>query len=53
MRRALIPNGKIVVVSEPKTARSGRAIALDPETVLVLRAQAARRLDDQRRKGDT
>ena len=34
------------------SVRSGRAIALDPETVLVLRAQAARRLDDQRRKGD-
>ena len=52
MRRALIPNGKVVVVSEPKTARGRRAIALDPETVLVLREQAARQLDDQQRKDE-
>jgi len=52
VRRALIPNGKVVVVSEPKTARGRRSIALDPETVLVLREQAARQLDDQVKKGD-
>jgi integrase len=53
VRRALIPNGKVVVVSEPKTARGRRVIALDPETVLVLREQAARQLDDQQRKGES
>jgi integrase len=52
VRRALIPNGKVVVVSEPKTARGRRSIALDPETVLVLRAQAARQLSDQQSKGE-
>jgi integrase len=52
VRRALIPNGKVVVVSEPKTARGRRSIALDPETVLVLRAQAARQLNDQQRQGE-
>jgi integrase len=52
VRRALIPNGKVVNVSEPKTARGRRSIALDPETVLVLREQAARQLDNQQRKDD-
>jgi len=47
VRRALIPNGREVVVSEPKTARGRRVIALDPQTVLVLRAQAARQLEEQ------
>jgi integrase len=47
VRRALIPNGREVVISEPKTARGRRSIALDPETVLVLRAQAARQLEEQ------
>jgi integrase len=51
VRRALIPNGKVVVVSEPKTARGRRAIALDSETVLVLREQATRQLADQVKKG--
>ena len=48
VRRALIPNGDGVVVSEPKTAKGRRAIALDPSTVEVLKAQAARQLDEQR-----
>ncbi len=47
VRRALIPSGREVVVSEPKTARGRRSIALDPETVAVLKAQAARQLDEQ------
>ena len=47
VRRALIPSGREVVVSEPKTARGRRSIALDPETVAVLKAQAARQLDKQ------
>ena len=47
VRRALIPSGREVVVSEPKTPRGRRSIALDPETVAVLKAQAARQLAEQ------
>ena len=52
VRRALIPNGRVVVVCEPKTARGRRSVALDPETVEVLKRQAARQLADQREKGE-
>ena len=52
VRRALIPCGREVIVSEPKTARGRRAIALDAETVEVLKAQAARQLDEQAEWGD-
>ena len=47
VRRALIPNGREVIVSEPKTAKGRRVIALDALTVEVLKAQAARQLDEQ------
>jgi integrase len=47
VRRALIPNGAVVVVSEPKTARGRRTVALDPETVEALKRQAAQQLEDQ------
>ena len=47
VRRALIPSGREVVVSEPKTARGRRSIALDPETISVLKAQAVRQLTEQ------
>ena len=47
VRRALIPNGREVLVCEPKTARGRRAVALDPETVEVLKEQAARQLVEQ------
>ncbi len=47
MRRALIPIKNEVVVSEPKTAKGRRVIALDPVTVEVLKAQAQRQLDEQ------
>jgi integrase len=47
VRRALIPNGRDVVVSEPKTARGRRVVALDPGTVEVLKTQAARQLEEQ------
>jgi integrase len=47
VRRALIPTNGTVVVSEPKTAKGRRVIALDPATVEVLKAQAARQLDEQ------
>ena len=49
VRRALIPNGATVVVSEPKTAKGRRSVALDPETVAVLKRQAAQQLEDQTR----
>jgi integrase len=49
VRRALVPVGRGVIVSEPKTARGKRSIALDPETVEVLKAQAARQLEEQQR----
>ena len=48
VRRALIPDGREVIVSEPKTVKGRRVIALDPGTVEVLKAQAARQLDEQR-----
>jgi len=41
VRRALIPTNRDVVVSEPKTAKGRRVIALDPATIEVLKAQAA------------
>jgi integrase len=47
VRRALIPTNRDVVVSEPKTAKGRRVIALDPATVEVLKAQAARQLVEQ------
>jgi len=47
VRRALIPCGREVVASEPKTARGRRSVALDGETVEVLRGQAARQLEEQ------
>ena len=47
VRRALVPCGKVVVVSEPKTARGRRSVALDPATVVVLRGQAAQQLADR------
>jgi integrase len=47
VRRALVPVSREVVVSEPKTAKGRRVIALDPGTVEVLKAQAARQLDEQ------
>jgi integrase len=52
VRRALIPIGAAVVVSEPKTARGRRSVALDPETVAALKRQAAQQLEDQAEKGD-
>ena len=47
VRRALIPINREVVVSEPKTAKGRRVVALDPSTIEVLKAQAARQLDEQ------
>ena len=47
VRRALIPINRDVVVSEPKTAKGRRVIALDPGTIEVLKTQATRQLDEQ------
>ena len=47
VRRALIPTGGEVVVSEPKTAKGRRVIALDATTVEVLKTEAARQLGEQ------
>ena len=52
VRRSLIPLGGEVIVSEPKTARGRRSIALDVETVEVLKAQAARQLAEQQQFGE-
>ena len=41
-----------VIVSEPKTARGRRSIALDPETVEVLKSQAALQLAEQQNWGE-
>jgi integrase len=47
VRRALIPMKREVIVSEPKTVKGRRVIALDPATVEVLKGQAARQLEEQ------
>lgn len=47
VRRSLIPEGNRVAVHEPKTARGRRVVALDPGTVAVLQARAARQLAEQ------
>ena len=52
VRRSLIPLGGEVIVSEPKTARGRRSIALDAETVEVLKAQATRQLAEQQQWGE-
>jgi integrase len=52
VRRALIPTNREVVVSEPKTAKGRRVIALDPATVEVLKSQALRQLEEQREWGE-
>ena len=49
VRRALIPINREVVVSEPKTIKGRRVIALDPGTVEVLKGQASRQLDEQKK----
>jgi len=53
VRRALIPSAREVIVSEPKTVKGRRVIALDPGTVEVLKGQAAHQLDEQLNQGVT
>src|SRR5450759_2739807 len=43
VRRALIPSGREVIVSEPKTVKGRRVIALDPETVTRYFRQAVKK----------
>ncbi len=45
VRRSLVPEGKGLAVHEPKTAHGRRVVALDAETVDVLKVQAARQLE--------
>lgn len=47
IRRALVPVNGVAQISEPKTKRGRRTIALDPETLEVLKAHAARQADEQ------
>ena len=53
IRRALLPIDGKLRESEPKTKRGRRLIALDSETVAVLRQLAARKLAEQQALGDT
>ena len=50
--RALVPMNGELIETEPKTKRGRRLIALDAETVTVLRRQAARQLAEQQALGD-
>jgi integrase len=52
IRRALVPIDGRLCETEPKTKRGRRLIALDAETVAVLRQQAARQLAEQQALGD-
>ena len=47
--RAWIPVNGVAQMSEPKSRRSWRTIALDSVTLVVLRAHAARQADEQAR----
>jgi integrase len=52
VRRALIPHEDEVIVSEPRTARGRRVIALDADTVEALKSQPARQIADQKKWRD-
>jgi len=47
IRRAWIPVNGVAQMSEPKTRRGRRTIALDPVTLEALKAHAARQADEQ------
>jgi integrase/predicted RNA-binding Zn-ribbon protein involved in translation (DUF1610 family) len=47
IRRAWIPVNGVAQMSEPKTRRGRRTIALDPVTLQALKAHAARQADEQ------
>jgi integrase len=52
IKRALVPIDGRLRETEPKTKRGRRLIALDQETVEVLREQACRQLAEQQAMGD-
>jgi integrase len=52
VRRALIPHEDEIIVSEPKTARGRRVMALDGDTVEALKNQATRQIADRKHWGD-
>lgn len=52
IRRGLVPVDGKATISSPKTEAGARDVAIDPDTVLALRRQAARQLDDHDRWGD-
>jgi integrase len=47
IRRAWVPVNGVAQMSEPKTKRGRRTIALDPVTLQVLKGHAARQADEQ------
>jgi integrase/predicted RNA-binding Zn-ribbon protein involved in translation (DUF1610 family) len=53
IRRALVPVNGVAQLSEPKTRRGRRTIAVDPETLEALKAHAARQADERAASGDT
>ena len=52
IRRALVPVDGVLRETEPKTKRGRRLIALDTETVAVLRSWALQQLAEQQELGD-
>ena len=50
IRRAWVPVNGVGQMSEPKTRRGRRTIALDPVTLQALKAHAARQADEQSRR---
>jgi integrase/predicted RNA-binding Zn-ribbon protein involved in translation (DUF1610 family) len=48
IRRAWVPVNGVAQMSEPKTRRGRRTIALDPVTLAALQGHAARQADEQR-----
>jgi integrase/predicted RNA-binding Zn-ribbon protein involved in translation (DUF1610 family) len=52
IRRAWVPVNGVAQMSEPKTRRGRRTIALDPVTLEALKAHAARQADEQSECGE-
>jgi integrase/predicted RNA-binding Zn-ribbon protein involved in translation (DUF1610 family) len=52
IRRALVPVNGVAQLSEPKTRRGRRTIAIDPETLEALKAHAARQADERGASGE-
>ena len=52
IRRALVPVDGVAQISEPKTRRGRRTIAIDPETLEALKAHAARQADERGASGE-